>query len=70
MQGRVVRFDDNKGWGFVREDETGRDYFFHHSGILGQRGRRSLNADDVVSFDVIEGARGLQAVNVLRLSPV
>lgn len=62
MRGTVKFFDRQKGWGFITSDE-GTDYFVHFSGIQG-KGYRYFDADDIVSFDVKECERGLQASNV------
>ena len=62
--GRVKWFNDEKGWGFIKQD-AGPDVFVHYSQIQGE-GRRRLYEDEVVEFDIKEGPKGLQAVNVLR----
>lgn len=60
--GTVKWFNDKKGYGFI-EQEEGPDVFVHHSGINGT-GFKSLVEGDRVSFDIIEGAKGPNAVNV------
>jgi len=62
--GRVKWFNDEKGWGFIKQ-ETGPDVFVHYSQIQGD-GRRRLYEDEAVEFDIKEGPKGLQAVNVIR----
>jgi CspA family cold shock protein len=62
--GRVKWFNDEKGWGFIKQD-TGPDVFVHYSQIQGD-GRRRLFEDDLVEFEIEEGPKGLQAVNVTR----
>ncbi|HRG95509.1 MAG TPA: cold-shock protein [Polyangiaceae bacterium] len=62
--GRVKWFNDEKGWGFIKQDE-GPDVFVHYSQISGD-GRRRLVEDELVEFEIKEGPKGLQAVNVLR----
>ena len=62
MRGTVKFFDKSKGWGFVTSDD-GVDAFVHFSGING-KGFKSLDSDDIVSYDLKEGTRGMQAVNV------
>jgi CspA family cold shock protein len=62
--GRVKWFNDEKGWGFIKQ-EVGPDVFVHYSQIQGE-GRRRLFEDEVVEFEIKEGPKGLQAVNVLR----
>lgn len=64
MKGAVKWFDSkNKGYGFIT-DSDGKDHFVHHSSIHG-KGYRFLNEDDIVEFEVGQGANGkVQAVNV------
>ena len=61
-KGRVKWFNDQKGYGFI-EQEDGPDVFVHHSGI-NSAGFRSLEEGDRVTFDIEEGAKGPAAVNV------
>ncbi len=61
-EGRVKWFNDKKGYGFIESAEHG-DVFVHYSAIQGS-GFRSLNDGDEVDFDVQDGNKGLQAVNV------
>src|SRR5687767_3755688 len=63
--GKVKWFNDEKGWGFIKQD-TGPDVFVHYSQIHGE-GRRRLFEDETVEFEIKEGPKGLQAVNVIRL---
>lgn len=62
--GSVKWFNDAKGYGFITTDE-GKDVFVHFSAIQGD-GYRSLAEGDSVSFDVENGAKGLQAINVVK----
>jgi CspA family cold shock protein len=64
-QGTVKWFNNEKGFGFISR-ESGPDVFVHHTAILAE-GYRSLNEGDRVSFEVVEGQKGLQARNVVRL---
>ncbi len=64
-QGTVKWFNNEKGFGFISR-EGGPDVFVHHTAILAE-GYRSLNEGDRVSFEVVEGQKGLQARNVVRL---
>lgn len=65
-QGVVKWFNDTKGYGFIVR-ERGADVFFHHAAIISE-GFRTLNEGDRVSFEVIEGAKGLQAKGVVKIS--
>ncbi|KAK4045033.1 hypothetical protein OUZ56_032441 [Daphnia magna] len=62
--GRVKWFNDEKGWGFIKQDE-GPDVFVHYSQIAGD-GRKRLYEDELVQFELKEGPKGLQAVDVRR----
>jgi cold shock protein len=64
-QGTVKWFNNEKGFGFITR-ESGPDVFVHHTAILAE-GYRSLNEGDRVSFEVVQGQKGLQARNVVRL---
>jgi CspA family cold shock protein len=66
--GRVKWFDDRKGYGFI-EWNDGEDVFVHYSSIRGQ-GFRTLKEGEGVRFRVTEGEKGLQALDVMRLSEV
>ena len=65
MKGTVKWFNNQKGYGFI-SDEEGKDVFVHYSG-LNMRGFYSLVDCAVVVFDVTEGAKGPQAINVTKL---
>ena len=63
MKGTVKFFDGIKGWGFIT-DETENDVFVHYSSIQ-MEGRKSLNQNDIVEFEIGEGTtHRTQAVNV------
>ena len=64
-QGTVKWFNDQKGYGFIEEDD-GEDIFVHHSEISGS-GFKSLSEGDRVSFDIGEGKKGLAAQNVKKM---
>lgn len=67
MKGTVKFFDGTKGWGFIT-DENKNDVFVHYSNIQ-MEGRKSLNQNDIVEFEIGEGTTGrTQAVNVKRIS--
>jgi len=61
MEGKVKFFNETKGFGFIKEAQRGKEYFVHISGV---KGGEALNPDDDVSFDLVEGKKGLNAVNV------
>ena len=63
-QGTVKWFNNDKGYGFTSR-ESGDDVFVHFSAIQGE-GFKSLDEGQKVSFDVEEGDRGSQAVNVVK----
>jgi CspA family cold shock protein len=63
--GTVKWFNDSKGFGFICR-ENGPDVFVHHSAILGE-GFRSLAEDQAVEFEVVQGPKGAQAQNVVKL---
>ena len=65
MKGTVKWFNNQKGYGFI-SDENGKDVFVHYSG-LGGDGFKSLAEGQKVEFDVQDGAKGPQAVNVVKL---
>ena len=65
MKGTVKWFNNQKGYGFI-SDENGNDVFVHYSG-LNMEGFESLDEGAEVEFDVTDGAKGPQAVNVTKL---
>ena len=65
MKGTVKWFNNQKGYGFI-SDESGKDVFVHYSGLVGD-GFKSLDEGQKVEFDVQDGAKGPQAVNVVKL---
>jgi CspA family cold shock protein len=62
-EGTVKWFNPRKGYGFIA-DKEGRDIFVHYASISGE-GYKTLNEGDPVSFDVVEGEKGLRAENVI-----
>lgn len=63
--GTVKWFNESKGFGFI-EQEDGTDVFVHFSAIQDS-GFKSLNEGQKVTLDVIDGPKGLQAANVVKL---
>jgi CspA family cold shock protein len=61
--GTVKWFSDDKGYGFIRPDEDGKDLFVHHSAIAGS-GFKSLVEGAKVTYDTEQGPKGPAAANV------
>jgi len=58
-KGKVKFFNESKGFGFIKEENTQKDYFVHSSGL-----RDVIRENDEVTFDLEMGKKGLNAVNV------
>jgi CspA family cold shock protein len=58
-EGIVKFFNDSKGYGFIKDTETEEEYFVHVSGLVDE-----IRENDKVNFDLQEGKKGLNAVNV------
>jgi CspA family cold shock protein len=58
-EGTVKFFNETKGFGFVKETETEKEYFVHVSGLVDQ-----VRENDQITFELKEGKKGLNAVNV------
>jgi CspA family cold shock protein len=65
VKGKVKWFSDAKGYGFISQ-ENGPDVFVHHSNIVGE-GFRTLEEDQEVEFEIVEGKKGPQAQNVVKV---
>ena len=66
--GTVKWFNDEKGFGFITRDDGEKDVFCHHSAIKADGGgRRTLQEGAKVEFDVVQGAKGPAAENVVPL---
>ncbi len=63
--GTVKWFSNQKGYGFIIEDGTGKEVFVHYSAIQGQ-GYKSLQEGEKVKFEITSGQKGDQAVNVTK----
>lgn len=57
--GKVKFFNESKGYGFIKDNESEKEYFVHASGLIDK-----IREDDEVTFDLQEGKKGLNAVNV------
>ena len=64
MEGKVKWFSAEKGYGFI-EREGGDDVFVHFSAIVDE-GFKTLNEGQAVEVEIVEGARGPQAANVVK----
>ena len=58
-EGTVKFFNESKGYGFIKDDETENEYFVHVSEIVDR-----IKDNDKVTFELKEGRKGLNAVNV------
>ena len=65
MQGRVKWFNPEKGYGFI-EVEDGKDVFVHYSEIQ-EEGFKTLEEGQDVEFEIVDGNRGPQAANVVKV---
>ena len=63
--GKVKWFNDQKGFGFVVADQSGRDVFVHHTVIEGT-GFRTLEDGEAVEFEAEDGPKGMKATRVVR----
>jgi cold shock protein len=57
--GTVKFFNDSKGFGFIKDEDSDKEYFVHVSGLIDE-----IRENDEVTFDLQEGRKGLNAVNV------
>jgi cold shock CspA family protein len=64
QQGTVKHYDSGKGYGFIRDTDSGEEFFFHHSGA-----NYPISHGDTVTFETEMGPRGLNAVRISKASP-
>ncbi len=64
-RGKVKWFSNQKGYGFI-EQENGKDVFVHYQDIQGD-GFKTLKVNEEVEFELVDGEKGLKALNVVRL---
>jgi CspA family cold shock protein len=57
--GKVKFFNNSKGFGFIKDNETDEEHFVHVSGLIDE-----IREDDEVNFELQQGKKGLNAVNV------
>ncbi len=57
--GKVKFFNESKGFGFIVDSDSGKEYFVHISGLIDE-----VRENDLVTFELKEGKKGLNAVNV------
>jgi CspA family cold shock protein len=62
QKGKVKFFNEAKGFGFIKEDDSGKEYFVHVSALT-----KPIKEGDSVSFDLQEGKKGTNAVNVKHI---
>ena len=65
-KGTVKWFNESKGFGFITQDDGGADVFAHYSEIKGD-GFKNLAEGDAVSFEVVQGDKGLKAINIVKV---
>lgn len=61
MKGKVKFYNNKKRFGFIVDDDTSKEYFVHASGLIDQ-----VKEGDEVTFELKEGEKGVNAVDVKR----
>jgi len=57
--GTVKFFNESKGFGFIKDEDSSKEYFVHSTGLIDR-----IKENDKVTFEITEGKKGLNAVNV------
>jgi cold shock protein len=65
-QGTIKWFNNEKGYGFITPDDGSEDLFVHYTGIAGGGGFKSLDEGEKVTYEAVQGRRGMQAENVSK----
>ena len=60
--GKVKFFNESTGYGFITQDDNNNDLFVHHTGLVDK-----VRENDKVEFEVAEGKKGMNAVNVKKI---
>jgi cold shock protein len=60
----TVKTVTDKGYGFISQDDSDKDIFYHENSLEGQLAERKLSVGDKVTFDIEETAKGLNATNI------
>lgn len=66
MKGKVIRFNPEKGYGFIKT-EDGKDVFFHYSSLI-MDGFKTIEVNSEVEFDLQESEKGLRALNIKKIA--
>lgn len=66
MKGKVIRFNPEKGFGFIKTDD-GKDVFFHYSSLV-MDGFKTIDVNSIVEFDIQESEKGLRASNIKKVA--
>jgi CspA family cold shock protein len=66
VEGTVKWFNDKKGYGFIKQEQSEEDVFVHYSAIEAD-GFKSLAEGERVQFEISQGPKGLHAIRVLKL---
>ena len=61
--GKVKFFNETKGFGFIRDNETGREVFVHATGLIDK-----VRENDEVTYEISDGKKGPNAVNVKKVA--